>query len=148
MRQHCTGMLWSSMRTRISCATCTGAGARALCDHPRNLRDEQLRALAATGGVVGLNAWHEFVDSTAPSLDRLLDHAAHMAGVMGPGHVGLGLDLLEYLPGYEDKRLPGLADASEAPAITAGLLARRVSDAEIRGLLGENWLHVWRQVLP
>jgi len=72
---------------------------------------------------------------------------------MGPRHVGLGLDLLEYLlleylPGYEDKRLPGLADASEAPTITAGLLARGASEGEIRGLLSENWLRVWRQVLP
>jgi microsomal dipeptidase-like Zn-dependent dipeptidase len=46
-----------------------------------------------------------------------------------------------------DKRLPGLADASAAPAITAGLLARGASDEEIRGLLGKDWLHVWRQVL-
>jgi len=41
-----------------------------------------------------------------------------------------------------------MADASEAPAITAGLLARGASDGEILGLLGENWLQVWRQVLP
>ena len=97
---------------------------------------------------MGLNACPDFVHPSAPSLDRLLDHAAHMSEVMGPGHVDLGLDLLEYLPGYEDKRLPGLADASEAPAITAGLLARGASEGEIRGLLGENWLHMWRRVLP
>jgi microsomal dipeptidase-like Zn-dependent dipeptidase len=41
-----------------------------------------------------------------------------------------------------------VAEASEAPAITAGLLARGASEGEIRGLLGENWLCVWRQVLP
>jgi microsomal dipeptidase-like Zn-dependent dipeptidase len=65
-----------------------------------------------------------------------------MNKVIGPGHVGLGLDFLEYLPGYEDTCLPGLDDASEAPAITAGLLARGISDGEIRSLLGENWLHM------
>jgi membrane dipeptidase len=139
---------WDVMRVAEGPVIASHSNARALCEHPRNLRDEQLHALAATGGVVGLNACPDFVDPSAPSLDRLLDHAAHMSEVMGPGHVGLGLDLLEYLPGYEDKRLPGLADASEAPAITAGLLARGASDGEIRGLLGQNWLRVWHQVLP
>ena len=139
---------WDVMRVAEGPVIASHSNARALCEHPRNLRDEQLRALAETGGVVGLNACPDFVDPCAPSLDRLLDHAAHMSEVMGPRHVGLGLDLLEYLPGYEDKRLPGLADASEAPAITAGLLARGASDGETRGLLGENWLRVWRQVLP
>jgi microsomal dipeptidase-like Zn-dependent dipeptidase len=47
-----------------------------------------------------------------------------------------------------DKRLLGLADASAAPAITVGLLVRGTSEGKIRGLLGENWLRVWRQVLP
>ena len=123
------------------------SNARALCDHPRNLTDDQLRALAATGGVVGLNACPDFVHPTQPTLDRLVDHAEHIASVMGPGHVGLGLDLLEYLPGYEETRLAGLRDASEAPAITARLAERGASEDEIRDLLGRNWLRVWERVL-
>jgi len=123
------------------------SNARALCDHPRNLTDDQLRALAATGGVVGINACPDFVHPTEPTLDRLLDHAEHMASVMGPGHVGLGLDLLEYLPCYEDTRLAGLPDASHAPAITTRLMERGASEGEIRDLLGRNWLRVWLRVL-
>jgi membrane dipeptidase len=138
---------WDVLRLADGPVIASHSNARALCDHPRNLTDDQLRALAATGGVVGLNACPDFVASTQPTLDRLLDHAEHMASVMGPGHVGLGLDLLEYLPGYEDTRLAGLSDASEAPAITIHLAERGVSEDEIRDLLGRGWLRVWRRVL-
>jgi membrane dipeptidase len=124
------------------------SNTRVLCDHPRNLTDEQLRAVAATGGCVGLNAYRGFVDTENPSLERLLDHAVHMTEVMGRGHVGLGLDLVEYLPGGQDTSATGLADASELPALTAALLARGTSEDEAREILGENWLRVWRAVLP
>jgi len=123
------------------------SNARALCDHRRNLTDEQLRAIAACGGVVGLNACADFVAATEPNLDRLLDHAEHMASVMGHEHVGLGLDLLEYLPGYERARLPELDDAAAMPDITARLLARNISVPAIEALLGGNWLRLWRRVL-
>ena len=123
------------------------SNARALCDHPRNLTDEQLRAIARSGGAVGLNACRIFVDPIAPSLDRLLDHAAHMHGIMGPGHVGLGLDLVEYLPGWSGTAVPDLADPGQVPEITRRLLARGAPTDEITGILGENWLRVWRAVL-
>lgn len=138
---------WDVMEVAGGPVIASHSNARALCDHRRNLRDDQLRAIAASGGAVGLNTCREFVDPDAPSLERLLDHAAHMSAVMGPRHVGLGLDFLEYLPGYEGQSLPGLGDASEASAVTAGLLARRIGAADIRGILGENWLRVWREVL-
>jgi membrane dipeptidase len=142
-----TAGFWDVLRLIDGPIIASHSNARALCDHPRNLTDDQLRALAAGGGVVGLNACPDFVDRTQPTLDRLLDHAGHMAAVMGPEHVGLGLDFLEYLPGYEETRLSGLADASEAATITARLAERGVSEHEIRDLLGGNWLRVWQRVL-
>lgn len=138
---------WDVMRVANGPVIASHSNARSLCDHPRNLTDDQLRAIAASGGAVGLNAWHTFVDTERPSLERLLDHGVYMAEVMGPGRAGLGLDLLEYIPhpGYES--LPGLADASRAGAITRSLVERGLSEQEIRGILGENWLRVWEQVL-
>ncbi len=138
---------WDVMEVAGGPVIASHSNARGLCDHRRNLRDDQLRAIAASGGAVGLNTCREFVDPVAPSLERLLDHATHMSEVMGSGHVGLGLDFLEYLPGYEGQAVPGLANAAEAAAITARLLARGVGAADVRGILGENWLQVWRQVL-
>lgn len=138
---------WDVLRVAEGPVIASHSNARALCDHPRNLRDDQLRAIAASGGVVGLNAWHEFVDAEQPSLERLLDHGMYMAEVMGAQHVGLGLDLLEYIPHPGYMSLPGLSDASESGAITAGLIGRGLSEQEIRGILGENWQRVWNQVL-
>ena len=51
----------------------THSCCRALCDHPRNLRDDQLKALAAKGGVVGITFVPRFVSAVAPSLSDLLD---------------------------------------------------------------------------
>ncbi|MDA8218058.1 MAG: membrane dipeptidase, partial [Dehalococcoidales bacterium] len=57
--------------------------ARALCDHPRNLTDDQLRTLARNGGVIGLSYVPMFVDEHQPTFDRLLEHADHIAEVAG-----------------------------------------------------------------
>jgi membrane dipeptidase len=138
---------WDVLRIATGPVIASHSNARARCDHPRNLTDDQLRAIAATGGAVGLNAVPDFVHPTTPTLDRLLDHADHMALVMGPGHVGLGLDLLDYLPGYEAAQLAGLPTPDEAPALTARLVQRGASEDEIRDVLGRTWLRVWERVL-
>jgi len=138
---------WDVLRLAAGPIVASHSNACALCDHPRNLTDDQLRAIAATGGVAGLNAYGTFVHPTAPSLDRLLDHAEHMASVMGPGHVGFGFDFPEYLPDDDGSRLDGLRGPADTPELTARLLDRGVSEGEVRGILGENWLRIWRQVL-
>jgi membrane dipeptidase len=138
---------WDVMRLAGGPIVASHSNARALCDHPRNLTDEQLRAIAETGGVVGLNAYSAFVHPTSPSLDFLLDHAEHMGSVMGPGHLGIGFDFPEYLPDDDGSRLDGLRGPEDTAALTGRLLARGVSEREIRAILGENWLGVWRRVL-
>ena len=92
-------------RTVVATHSCS----RALRDHHRNLSDEHLRAIAATGGVIGMNVLPTFVDETAPTLDRVVDHLEHMAEIAGIDHVGLGPDFLrEYMdaiyPQYEEVR--------------------------------------------
>lgn len=138
---------WDVMRLAQGPVIASHSNARACCAHHRNLSDDQLRAIAESGGCVGLNAYREFVDAERPTLDRLLDHAEHMTDVMGHGHVGLGLDLLEYQHGFENSSVEGLPGVAALPAITAGLLARGVDQAEVREILGENWLRIWREVL-
>lgn len=108
--------------------------ARALCDHPRNLTDDQLKALEANGGVIGMSYVPKFVDQVNPTLDRLLDHVDHVAEVAGVKTVGLGSDF--------DGGGTLLYDATKVPDITEGLLRRGYGDAEIRGILGGNTLRV------
>jgi len=140
----------------------THANARALCDSPRNLSDEQIRAIAATGGVIGLCAFPAFVSATAvPTLEQLLDHADYISNLVGPQHVGLGLDFAvedegdyEYY-GYDPRYYPippwtwptGLDRFFlDAPHITAGLKLRGYGDDEVRGILGENFLRVFEEI--
>ena len=120
------------------------ANARALCDHPRNLSDDQLEALAAKGGVVGVVFVPAFIapDRQAQTLERLLDHIDHIVQVAGVDHVGLGSDF----DGFDDTPPAGLEDVTCFPAITAGLLARGYSEEAVRKILGGNFLRVFEQV--
>jgi membrane dipeptidase len=108
--------------------------AHALCPHPRNLTDEQLSALAANHGVIGVSYVPMFIDVTNPTLDRLLDHIDHICTVAGVETVGLGSDF--------DGGGTLLADATETPRITEGLIQRGYAKGEIRKILGENFLRV------
>jgi membrane dipeptidase len=112
---------------------------RSLCDHPRNLGDEQLRALAEKGGVVALTFVPVFVEARTPSLERFLDHLDHAVQVAGIGCVGLGSDF----DGGGDL----LPDAAAYPQITAGMAGRGYSAEAIRKVLGENHLRLLRQVI-
>jgi membrane dipeptidase len=142
-------------RTVVATHSC----ARALRDHHRNLGDEHLRAIAATGGVIGMNVLPTFVDGSEPTLDRVVDHLEHMAGVAGIDHVGLGPDFLrEYMdevyPQFDEFRrfggvdlkavVPGLARERDLPNLTERLFERGWSEADVREVLGENWLRVFR----
>jgi membrane dipeptidase len=114
--------------------------ARALCDHPRNLDDEQLRALAACGGVIGVSFVPFFIDAEHPTFDRLLDHIDYVRDVAGIDAVGIGSDF--------DGGGSLLRDAGEFPRIEAGLRERGYDETEIAKVLGGNTLRVLDAALP
>ena len=117
---------------------CSHSSARALCDHPRNLTDDQMRALAAKDGVAQTTIYHGFLrqDSEACILD-VMDHLEHAIQVMGIDHVGLGTDF------DGDGGVRGLADASELMLFTKQLLRRRYSEEDIQKIWGGNFLRVY-----
>ena len=120
---------------------CSHSSCRALCDHPRNLTDEQMRALARKGGVMQVTLYHGFLrkDGEATVTD-FMQHLEHAVKVMGIDHVGIGTDF------DGDGGIRGLADSSELLNFTRQLLARRYSEADIRGIWGGNFLRVMTQV--
>ena len=158
----------TGVRTSLEAIEATGApvvathaNARAVCDHPRNLTDEQIRAVAASGGVVGLCAFPAFVSAdTEPDLQRLLDHADHISGLVGAEHVGLGLDFADededdfVFYGYDERYYPrppwvypeGIRGFSEFPNITEALVARGYSEEDVLGILGRNFLRAFQAV--
>jgi membrane dipeptidase len=121
------------------------ANAHALCPVARNLSDEQLTQLAASGGVVGVTYVPNFItdgDERA-TLDMLLDHVAHIVRIAGIDHVGLGSDF----DGFGGPPPVGLEDVSCLPNVTAGLLERGYGEEDVLKILGGNWLRVLRQVI-
>jgi membrane dipeptidase len=121
------------------------SNAYALCAHPRNLNDEQLLAVARKGGVVCVVFVPSFItpDRKEASLEKLLDHIDHIARVARIDHVGLGSDF----DGFDPPPPVGLEDVTHLPGITAGLVRRGYSEADVRKVLGENLLRVFRQVV-
>ena len=119
---------------------CSHSSCRALCDHPRNLTDDQMRALAAKDGVMQITFYNGFLrtDGQASILDAVA-HLNHAVQVMGIEHVGIGTDF------DGDGGVPGLASASELINLTRRLLRERYSEADLRLIWGGNWLRCMGQ---
>ena len=120
---------------------CSHSNCRALCDHPRNLTDDQLRALAQAGGVAHTTLYAGFLrtEGEASILDAV-SHLEHAIDVMGIDHVGIGTDF------DGDGGVRGYANASEAIQFTLQLLRRHYSERDIQKIWGGNWLRVMTQV--
>lgn len=120
---------------------CSHSSCRALCDHPRNLTDDQMRALAAKGGVMQVTLYHGFLvnDGEATVLD-VLRHLDHAIQVMGIDHVGIGTDF------DGDGGVRGFASSSELLNFTRMLLARHYSERDIQKIWGGNFLRVMSRV--
>ncbi|MET9065784.1 dipeptidase [Streptosporangium sandarakinum] len=142
----------------------THSAARALRDHHRNLTDDQIRGVAATGGVVCVNFLAAFLaeDPADHTMDRLVDHIEHVVSVGGIDHVGLGPDFMREVMtdltppccegfGYSGvdawAAVPGLAGPSGLPLVTDALLKHGFSDDEIVRIVGGNVLRLFREEL-
>lgn len=136
------------------------SSARAIKNHERNVTDEQIRAIAAKGGVVGINSIGAFLtDDNSSGVGAVMRHIDHIAQLVGPQHVGLGLDTVFYQPFmtklYDSGPLmaqrgyprPPWADVKpEAlPDLVEALDRHGYDETAILGILGENFLRVAAQ---
>ena len=133
------------------------SNARALAEHPRDLTDDQLRAIAETGGLVGLNANKNLVspDPAQQTVDQFVRHAVHIAELVGVRHLAFGFDFNEYLAddattSYNDggnPNVPGLEDASRTPVYVEALRRAGFSERELAQISWQNWLRVIGEVV-
>ena len=131
---------YDAMEISSTPIVCTHSSARALCGHPRNLTDDQLRALAKTGGVAQVNIYCDFLrdNGSGASVVDAVNHLNHMVDIMGIEHVGIGTDF------DGGGGVPGLDNASELITFTRHLLRQRYSVNDLRLFWGENFLRVMR----
>jgi membrane dipeptidase len=116
----------------------THSNARALADHPRNLIDAQLRAIAATGGVIGVNFHGPFLArGRRARLSDVVRQILYLRQVVGIAHLAIGSD-------YEgDIRPPEeLRDASRFPELAAALTRAGLDASEVRKIFADNALRV------
>lgn len=111
--------------------------AAAVHSHARNLDDEQIRCIAATGGVIGLNFHSPFLGAPA-DVEKVADHAEHLREVGGLGVVALGSDFDGLIDPPDD-----LPTAAELPKLWAELRRRGWTEAELAAVKGENFLRAW-----
>lgn len=149
-----------AMEVSTSPVVFSHSNPRALVDHERNIRDDQALACARTGGVVGVNGVSLFLGAP-PDAATLFRHVDYWVNLLGPEHVGIGLDAVS-----EPSVLLGLMGAKSAdkypaaqyavapvfgapevlPELAEEMLRRGWPDPAVEGVLGANWLRVARQV--
>ena len=130
----------------------------ALHEHARNISDEQIKACAQTGGVIGINGIGDFLGGTSSEL--IVENIEYVMDLVGPEHVGIGLDyvidkeeLIDYVEGHPDifppekiKDYLSFVEPEQFPEFTEFLYQKGYSEQIIRGILGENFLRVAEQV--
>jgi membrane dipeptidase len=142
----------------------THAACRALLDHPRNVSDVQLRALAERGGVLGMMLHPLVIGRDAPTIDRAIDHFDHAVEIMGPNHVGLGGDFTRQVAqalgyvGPPDALLPagmaidaaidGLAGPEDYPNLVDALRRRGYDGPVLEAVLSRNFMRFLHAALP
>jgi len=149
---------------RLSTKPCvfSHANARALREHQRNITDEQIKAVAATGGVVGVNGLSNYLGNGPAKVETLVAHIDYMVRLVGPEHVGIGLDYDPTNGPQLDKTVAekywpasqypaGLNAAtyvppSALPEVADRLRAKGYKEAAVRAIMGGNFMRVASQV--
>ncbi len=136
---------WDVLETSSVPIVASHSNARAICNHERNLYDDQIRALARNGGLMGINFARQFLvegakEASDVSLDQMVDHVDHIVNLVGIDHVALGSD-------YDGAGMPeALYDAAQTPVLIQALRDRGYDDESIQKFGRDNWLRVLKQV--
>lgn len=134
------------------------ANACGMLDNPRNLADDQIKAIAQQGGLVGILALPERVTKENAALDDLLKHLDFMVNLVGVEHVALGMDFVKYdgprtlkdrhHPLHKPPLIKDFEEIEDLPKLVEGLQSRGYKENEIALILGGNYLRVLKTILP
>lgn len=143
---------WEVMSTASKPLIASHSNARTLCDAVRNLTDEQIKGIASTGGIIGVNSYRDFIDldPKKQTLERFVDHIDYIVSLVGVEHVGLGYDFCDYIEenliqggAAEATRSTapdtlGLETAEKASAVLSHLRQRGYKESDIENIAGGN----------
>ncbi len=156
---------WDVMELSETPVVDSHSNAFAVCDHPRNLKDDQIKAIAQKGGVVGLTFNGAMTKSASemPTVEDLVRHVEHIVELVGIDHVGMGPDLIAphpgpptESPGYLEgvyygvtvnEYVGGIKDLKGIPILTEALIKKGYKEEDLKKIVGGNLLRVYRQVM-
>jgi membrane dipeptidase len=159
---HCSDQTtWDVIGVSTKPVIASHSNARAIAEHPRNLTDDMIKAIAASGGMVGMVAVAGYVSQDAASLSRWVDHFDHVAGLVGVDHLGLGFDFFTEIMsmnvfgnvpawgppgGVVALEFADMATYRDVPHLAEELLRRGYTDDDLRKMYGGNFRRVLRAV--
>ncbi|USG68021.1 dipeptidase [Brevibacillus ruminantium] len=134
---------WDTLELSKAPVIASHSNVRRLCNHPRNLSDEQITALMAKGGVMGLTFVDFFVTAEERTvwIDDLLRHLDHVCALGGADHIAFGSDFDGITTTFGD-----LGRAGDYEHLVNALL-KHYKEADVQKFMSENWLRVFRNVL-
>ena len=156
---------WDVLETSTRPVVASHSNCRALFNHARNITDEQIKAIAARGGVISLMIQSFVLSPAIARLDDFLRHVSHAVELVGVDHVGFGYDFIEFVSGLDlmkmdylpPDRPPGenahkvireIRTHAELPVLTEALLRRGYSRSDVGRLMGGSWLDFLTRALP
>ena len=147
---------WDVLNMATGPIIATHSNAYNLCPVPRNLKDEQIKAIADSNGLIGINAWPEFIDKTEPDVEKLINHIDYLVEKAGIDRVAFGFDFVDFLE--EDavtasstqddgpKMTKGLHRAEDVPNLVAGLKNRCYKKEDLEKLCFLNMESLFNRV--
>lgn len=133
---------WDVLELSNSPVVASHSNCRSVWDHPRNLTDEQIKAIAEKEGVIGLNFVPDFLGPPGAGLNFLLKHIDHICNLVGDDYLGFGSDF----DGIKSA-IPEIPDASYYSVLIEALQRHGFSDTTIRKICSENCLRLLRKIL-
>ncbi len=153
---------WDVLETSARPVIASHSNARALLDHPRNLTDAMITAIAASGGLVGIVAVAGYIADNNATIARWVDHLDHIVELAGIDHVAIGCDFYDEIiamnasleipawnpgGGLGQLSFAGMKSWEDLPALTSELVRRGYSDADLRKITTGNFMRVMENVL-
>lgn len=155
---------WDVMKYAVGPVVATHSASRKLCNVPRNLTDDMIKAVIETGGMIGVNAYPDFIasETSEKTVDRLAKHIEHMVSIAGIDRVGFGFDFCEFLEDTStsscldfqstenvrnSSELRGMKDASEIPNLLMAMQKNGFTEEDIKKISCENWHRMIEKII-
>lgn len=127
---------------------CSHSNVRKLCDHPRNLTDDQIRAIAKREGIIGMNSYWEFINSKGADLDDFIDHIDYIKNLAGIKYISFGFDFTDYIDYKDENQIytSGLDSVKTVPNLLKRMMERGYSKEEIYMISSGNFLEFLKKL--